>query len=116
MARKSRNPTVASLYGLNKSIEALSVDVASLEPVRLSVGSLAFSLIVVVREAIIARKKQTMARKSRNPTVASLYGLNKSIEALSVDVASLESVRLSVGSLAFSFIVVDREAIIARKK
>jgi hypothetical protein len=66
--------------------------------VRLSVGNPAFSLIVVAREAVIARKKQTMARKSRNPTVASLYVSAMSMGALSVDVASLESVQLSVGA------------------
>jgi hypothetical protein len=98
MARKSRNPTVASLYVSAMSMEALSVDVASLQSVRMSVGSLAFSFIVAAREAVIARKKQTMAHKSRNSTVASLYVSPMSMEALSVDVASLESVQLSVGA------------------
>jgi hypothetical protein len=52
------------LLGSFKSIEALIVDVASRQSVQTSVGSLAFWLIFMAREAVTSPKKQTTVHES----------------------------------------------------
>jgi hypothetical protein len=61
---ESSTTTGSSFLESFKSIEGLFVDVASRQSVQTSVGSLAFWLLVMAREAVAAPKKQTIAHES----------------------------------------------------